>query len=146
MERQILIEERHMHNLIFRKMRSPAEDDSKHRGFRLQGMIISYLCEHAGERICQKDLETEFFVRGSTMAAALGQLEQEGYIVRNSDTDDRRLKVVTPTPKAEDAYRRLSERFKSMEKSLVKGISREELSVYFRVVDRICNNLEAEDQ
>ncbi len=148
MEKQVLFEERRLHNLIFRKMGCVREGEGKgeKRSFRLAGMIVSYLCEHAGERICQKDLEAEFFVRGSTMAAALNRLESEGFICRRADEADKRLKVVTATPKAEEAYARLSSHVRAMEKSLVVGITPEQLSVYFEVVDKICNNLEAVNQ
>ena len=146
MERHILFEERRLHNLIFRKMRCISGDDKERRRYKLQGMIVSYLCEHPGERICQKDLESEFFVRGSTMATAISQLEQAGYVERRSDDGDRRLKVVTPTDSAKRAYENISAHFKDMEQVLVRGISAEELSVYFNVVDKICNNLEAENK
>lgn len=146
MERHILFEERRLHNLIFRKMRCISGDDKERRRYKLQGMIVSYLCEHPGERICQKDLESEFFVRGSTMATAISQLEQEGYVERKSDNVDRRLKVVTPTESAKSAYENLSVHFRDMEKTLTRGISPEELSVYFKVVDKICKNLEAENK
>lgn len=146
MERQVLFEERRLHNLIFRKMGCVREGEGEKRSFRLAGMIVSYLCEHAGERICQKDLEAEFFVRGSTMAAALNRLESEGFICRRADETDKRLKVVTAMPKAEEAYARLSSHVRAMEKSLVVGITPEQLSVYFEVVDKICNNLEAVNQ
>lgn len=144
MERQILLEERRLHNLIFRKMRC-VKSEGEQRSYRLQGMIISYLCEHPEDRICQKDLEAEFFVRGSTMAAALNQLEQSGYVERRTDNGDRRLKVVTATSKAGEAYAHMASKFRQMEKAIVSGITPEDLSVYFKVVDKICDNLEAED-
>ena len=114
------------------------------RGYRLQGMIIAYLCERPDERICQKDLEAEFFVRGSTMAEALNQLEAAGYIERRTSDDDRRLKIVSPTLKATEAYAGMEDHIRTMEESLTRGVDPRDLAVYFEVVDKICNNLEAE--
>ena len=107
-------------------------------------MIIAYLCERPDERICQKDLEAEFFVRGSTMAEALNQLEAAGYIERRTSDDDRRLKIVRPTLKATEAYAGMEDHIRTMEESLTRGVDPRDLAVYFEVVDKICNNLEAE--
>ena len=144
MEKQVLFEERRLHNLIFRKMGCVREGEGEKRSFRLAGMIVSYLCEHADERICQKDLEAEFFVRGSTMAEALNQLETAGYIERRTSDEDRRLKIVRPTLKATEAYAGMEDHIRTMEESLTRGVDPRDLAVYFEVVDKICNNLEAE--
>ena len=143
MDKQILLEERRLHNLIFRRLQRMSGSRGG-RGYRLQGMIIAYLCERPDERICQKDLEAEFFVRGSTMAEALNQLEAAGYIERRTSDDDRRLKIVRPTLKATEAYAGMDDHIRTMEESLTRGIDPRDLAVYFEVVDKICNNLEAE--
>lgn len=143
MDKQILLEERRLHNLIFRRLQRMSGSRGG-RGYRLQGMIIAYLCEKPDERICQKDLEAEFFVRGSTMAEALNQLEAAGYIERRTSDDDRRLKIVWPTLKATEAYAGMEDHIRTMEESLTRGVDPRDLAVYFEVVDKICNNLEAE--
>lgn len=143
MDKQILLEERRLHNLIFRRLQRMSGSRGG-RGYRLQGMIIAYLCEKPDERICQKDLEAEFFVRGSTMAEALNQLEAAGYIERRTSDDDRRLKIVRPTLKATEAYAGMEDHIRTMEESLTRGVDPRDLAVYFEVVDKICNNLEAE--
>lgn len=143
MDKQILLEERRLHNLIFRRLQRMSGCRGG-RGYRLQGMIIAYLCEKPDERICQKDLEAEFFVRGSTMAEALNQLEAAGYIERRTSDDDRRLKIVSPTLKATEAYAGMEDHIRTMEESLTRGVDPRDLAVYFEVVDKICNNLEAE--
>ncbi|HIW03108.1 MAG TPA: MarR family transcriptional regulator [Firmicutes bacterium] len=143
MDKQILLEERRLHNLIFRRLQRMSGSRGG-RGYRLQGMIIAYLCERPDERICQKDLEAEFFVRGSTMAEALNQLEAAGYIERRTSDDDRRLKIVRPTLKATEAYAGMEDHIRTMEESLTRGVDPRDLAVYFEVVDKICNNLEAE--
>lgn len=143
MDKQILLEERRLHNLIFRRLQRMSGSRGG-RGYRLQGMIIAYLCERPDERICQKDLEAEFFVRGSTMAEALNQLEAAGYIERRTSDDDRRLKIVSPTLKATEAYAGMEDHIRKMEESLTRGVDPRDLAVYFEVVDKICNNLEAE--
>ena len=143
MDKQILLEERRLHNLIFRRLQRMSGSRGG-RGYRLQGMIIAYLCEKPSERICQKDLEAEFFVRGSTMAEALNQLEAAGYIERRTSDEDRRLKIVRPTLKATEAYAGMEDHIRTMEESLTRGVDPRDLAVYFEVVDKICNNLEAE--
>ena len=121
MDKQILLEERRLHNLIFRRLQRMSGSRGG-RGYRLQGMIIAYLCERPSERICQKDLEAEW---------------------RTSD-EDRRLKIVRPTLKATEAYAGMEDHIRTMEESLTRGVDPRDLAVYFEVVDKICNNLEAE--
>ncbi len=146
MEKQILLEERRLHNLIFRSIKLCDEKSDAPLSYRLRGMIIGYLCEHEGKEVYQKDLEAEFFVRGSTMAASLAQLEEDGFIVRKQAERDRRLKFVEATDKAKDLHDRFAERVKDWEKRLVDGIDPEELEIYFKVVDKLCSNMEAEKQ
>ncbi len=143
MDKHVLLEERRLHNLIFRRLQRMSGSRGG-RGYRLQGMIIAYLCERPNENICQKDLEAEFFVRGSTMAEALNQLETAGYIERRTSDEDRRLKIVRPTLKATEAYAGMEDHIRTMEESLTRGVDPRDLAVYFEVVDKICNNLEAE--
>lgn len=78
------------------------------------------------------------------MAEALNQLEAAGYIERRTSDDDRRLKIVSPTLKATEAYAGMEDHIRTMEESLTRGVDPRDLAVYFEVVDKICNNLEAE--
>lgn len=146
MDKHILLEERRLHNLIFRNMRLCDAENNHPLSYRLRGMIIGYLCEHDGEDVYQKDLESEFFVRGSTMTESLAQLEEDGYIERRQAERDRRLKCVVATEKAKVIHARFAERVKEWEKRLVDGIDPEELAIYFKVVDKLCSNMEAEKQ
>ena len=110
----------------------------------MQGWVLGYFTRHERDDIFQKDLEAEFFVRGSTMAEALNQLETAGYIERRTSDEDRRLKIVRPTLKATEAYAGMEDHIRTMEESLTRGVDPRDLAVYFEVVDKICNNLEAE--
>lgn len=146
MDKQVLLEERRLHNLIFRNMRVCDAENKAPLSYRLRGMIIGFLCEHEGEDVYQKDLEAEFFVRGSTMTASFAQLEEDGYIVRRQGVRDRRLKSVVATEKAKEIHSRFSARVKEWEKRLIDGIDPDELAIYFKVIDKLCSNMEAEKQ
>ena len=138
-----MLEERRLHNLIFRNMRL-CDNDNQPLSYRLRGMIINYLCENEGKEVYQKDLEAEFFVRGSTMAKSLAGLEQDGYVKRVQAAKDRRLNAVAATDKAKELHARFAERVKDWEKRLIEGIEPSDLAVYFKVVDKLCSNMEAE--
>ena len=66
------------------------------------GWIIGYLAEHKDEDVFQKDIETTFSIRRSTVSNMLGLMEKKGLIRRQSVRSDARLKKLTLTDKALD--------------------------------------------
>ena len=62
----------------------------------MQGRVPGYFTHHEGQEIFQRDLETEFRVRRSTMTQLLNTMESGGLIERVECEKDRRLKKNSP--------------------------------------------------
>ena len=65
----------------------------------LHGMIVSYVAEQGSCRMV--DIADFCEVRPQSMATAIGQLEQLGYLFRINSKEDLRSKMITLTPRGE---------------------------------------------
>ena len=140
-EKFIGVELSKVNNLMKRDfIKSSAENDNEAVG--KHGWIISFLAEHRGEDIYQKDIETKFSIRRSTVSNMLKLMEQKGLIVREGVSGDARLKRISLTQKSIDIHRRLLEQIREKEKLLRRNISNEELTAFFETLEKIRKNIE----
>ena len=109
------------------------------------GWAIGFFYHNRDRDVFQKDFEQEFNIRRSTASNILALIEKNGLITRESVPYDARLKKITLTQKALDVQSVVEKAFESLEDTMKKGISEEELEVFFRVIDKINNNLERTD-
>lgn len=103
--------------------------------------IIDYISEHEGKDIFQKDLEEEFSIRRSTATGILQLMEKNDLIMRKSVSHDARLKKLVLTPKALEIQHEIREEIKAHDKKLSRGISEDDLEVFFKVMKKIRKNL-----
>ncbi len=88
-EKYIGIEISKINNLMKRDLiKTAAENDTENLG--KHGWIIGFLAEHQNEDIFQKDIETNFSIRRSTVSNMLKLMEQKGFITRESVSGDAR--------------------------------------------------------
>ena len=109
------------------------------------GWAIGYLHQNSDRDIFQKDFEQEFNIRPSTASNILSLIEKNGLITRESVPYDARLKKIVLTQKAIDIHQIIENSFEKLEDKLKDGISQEELDIFFRVIDKINNNIERND-
>lgn len=109
------------------------------------GWAIGFFYHNRDRDIFQKDFEQEFNIRRSTASNILALIEKNGLITRESVPYDARLKKITLTQKALDIQSIVDKAFENLEKNIKKGISDEELQVFFKVIDKINSNLERND-
>lgn len=107
----------------------------------VQTRTLHFIECHASEEIYQKDLEKELNIRRSTATEILNVLERDGYIERLSVEKDKRLKRLVVTRKAKDLSERMVRDIEQMERTLRKNLSEEDLTVFYRVMDQIKQNL-----
>ena len=108
---------------------------------KTQGGIIHFL-SHSERDIFQKDIEAEFKIRRSSVSVILSSMEKSGYIRRESVDYDARLRRIVLTEEAMELHREIHRLFDEYDRSLVEGLSEEELQVFFRVMDKIKYNIE----
>ena len=97
----------------------------------MHGWIIRYLYENREQDIFQKDIEQRFAVGRSTVTNLIQLMEKKGFVKRESVKQDARLKKVILT---EDIVEHIEE-------ELSEGISEEELHIFYKVLDRINQNV-----
>lgn len=107
-----------------------------------QGRTLHFLLAESCTDIYQKDVEQEFCLRPSTATCLLKQLEQQGMITRVPDSRDARLKKIVVTEKALAHKKKVIEELQQLERELADGISDEDMEVFYRVVEKMLENLE----
>ena len=118
----------------------------------MHGWIIRYLYENREQDIFQKDIEQRFAVGRSTVTNLIQLMEKKGFVKRESVKQDARLKKVILTEKGiADGYDLTGAKLTSqesfedivehIEEELSEGISEEELHIFYKVLDRINQNV-----
>ena len=107
----------------------------------INAWIIDYLARNEGKDIFQKDIEKQFKIGKSSIAGTLKMMEEKGIIVRKSFKGDARLKRVNLTDKGREYAHRMEQGKDDMEKKICKGLTEEELELFFYVVKKMQDNL-----
>ena len=105
-----------------------------------QGRILHFILAQP-EAVFQKDIEEEFCLRPPSASGILKLMEQNGLITRVSTDYDARLKQIMVTPKAALLQEQVIRDVTELEMSLVKDISPEDLETFFRVIQKMSDNL-----
>jgi DNA-binding MarR family transcriptional regulator len=107
----------------------------------MQGRVIGFLTHHHSKDVFQRDLEREFQVRRSTASAILQTMERDGLLKREPVAWDARLKRLVLTHRAEALHGQFRGMMAQAEAAITRGVTPEELDVFFRVVDKFEHNL-----
>ncbi|MGN0597982.1 MAG: MarR family winged helix-turn-helix transcriptional regulator [Ruminiclostridium sp.] len=110
---------------------------------RSQVWVIKYLSEECKNvDIYQRDLEKAFNIRRSTATGMLQLMEKKGLIRRLPVPHDARMKKLVLTDYAIQISERMEKNIDTMEETLRKGITEEEIRVFNTVCNKIMKNLE----
>ena len=107
----------------------------------VQAHTLRYLDEHKEEDIFQRDIEKVLNVRRSTCTEILNVLERDGYIERHSVDSDKRLKKLVLIAKTKELHLTISKNVERLEALLKKDINEEELEIFFKVIDKMKQNV-----
>lgn len=128
-------------NLLRRKVLETAGTPEGDDFTEMQAKILGFLCHNQDQEVYQKDIEEAFYIRRSTASRLLKRLEADGFILRQPVSWDARLKRVTTTPKAEALHQEIMERIASVERTLTRDISQQELDQFLATVEKLKRNL-----
>lgn len=109
------------------------------------GWALGYLHRNRDRDIFQKDFEKEFDIRRSTASHILSLMEENGMITRESVPYDARLKKIVLTEKAMNIQEEVMQFFDKLEQEFEKNITKEELEIFYSVLDKINDNIERID-
>ena len=130
---------RHLNHIMDRNFCHPRNEKDGTTPYH--GRIIGYLYKNRDIDVFQRDIESHFGIRRSTVTKVLQAMENNGLIVRTAVLSDARLKKITLTRKAEDMHEHFREEIDSFEEMLSEGLSEAELECFFTVTEKIYNNL-----
>ncbi|MCD8219466.1 MAG: MarR family transcriptional regulator [Ruminococcus sp.] len=105
------------------------------------GYLLRYLYENQSQDIFQRDIEKKFSLSRSTVTVTLQVMEKNGLILRESVDQDARLKRITLTQKARDLHRQIENEIESFEAYATAGVTEEERTVFFTVIQKMRKNL-----
>ncbi len=117
-------------------------------GFKETGLSTSmtsvavFLSLHRDSVVYQKDIELALNLGKSTTSALLKSMEAEGYVTREYEGSDARLKKVMATEKAIDISRDIVAVFDSFYARLTEGIAAGDLDIFNRTLAKIKANAE----
>ncbi len=132
-----------IHHIISRKVDAAVISSIDNNLTVPQAYVIDFIYMEGKEKdIFQKDLEKEFDLKRSSVSLMLNNMEKSGLIQRVPVAEDARLKKIILTEKAIMLNKNISNAINSIENKLSENITLEEINVFYKVLDKIRNNLE----
>ncbi|MBP1546371.1 MAG: MarR family transcriptional regulator [Oscillospiraceae bacterium] len=127
-----------MNNLISEKGYPLTAEQSRVLGF-IQCSTENGSCVH------QKDIEKHFGIKRSSVASILSNMEKGGYIFREVDKRDARIKRVILTEKGRELQKEIRLTVDMIEEILSRNMSAEEKSEFIRLTQLALENLKSAD-
>ena len=97
--------------------------------------FVLAICHNPGRS--QEELAKELCLNKSTVARVLTNLEEQGYIIRKSDKEDKRKFLVFPTEKMLKIFPKVRAVAKEWNSLISADISEEEMAVFYSVLAKM---------
>jgi len=109
-----------------------------------QGQVIRFLDrrEHEQELTLIKDIEQEFKITKSVASNLVKRMVQNGLVELEVNPSDKRAKFVHLTEKSRSQMKQIKSFFDRMNRSLLDGISEENLAIFEEVMGQLQANVE----
>lgn len=131
---------RHLDNAIS----GVAADDSEPISGR-NFWILRYLDTHRDRDVFQKDLESAFKIRRSTVSKTVELMEQKQLLVRESVNGDARKKRLRLTPKADAVLAEMAKAVDALERDVRAIFSPQDYDTIMRLLRQLCVFLDTPD-
>ena len=153
MEKRVLYQIKTLDKLIFRTLMGDVgfdekriEEIKKNKVITpTQMYIISYILKSPEGEVEQKDLEKVLNLRRATVSGVLHTMEKIDLIVRITNELDTRKKKIRLNSKAEEIFCENRKNFEKLEKIVRRDIEEEDLEVFFRVVEKMKQNIKSNE-
>lgn len=109
-----------------------------------QMQIIEYMLKHDQEDVYQKDLEKVLRLRRATVSGVLQTMEKNNLISRITNQEDTRTKKIILNENTKKLFLENKKKFDEIEEKIIKGISNENLNLFFQVIEEMKKNIERE--
>ena len=140
MKRLIGAEIRNLQNLIARSLDKFTGSIQEVSLSGSNFFILKYLSENRNRDVFQRDIEKVSSITKSTCSKVLSVMESKGLITRSA-IDDARFKKIEITPLGEELSKKIDERVYAHDKSLVEGLTEEQIQTFLFCIDTIKSNI-----
>lgn len=103
--------------------------------------IIGYLYCNRERDVYQRELETQFNIRRSTVTQTVQLMEKNGILERVPAENDARQKKLLLTKRGMEMQEKGMQCLNDFEKRLTEGITAEEQEQFYQIVDKLIDNL-----
>ena len=109
-----------------------------------QGQVIRFLDyrEESGQAVLIKDIEQELNITKSVASNLVKRMVQNGLVELEVSPNDKRAKYVRLTDKSRSQMKPIKSFFDRMNRSLLDGISEENLAIFEEVMGQLQANVE----
>lgn len=101
---------------------------------------LRVLARH-GDAMPQTELAARVGVEAPTLVGILDGLVRDGYVSRRASTNDRRVKTIHLTAKAQRKSEQIDQIAKKLRAEIIQSINADELNTAVRVLDSVKNTL-----
>ena len=105
-----------------------------------QGRVLHFILAQSSD-VFQKDIEEEYSLRPSTATELLKKMEKNGLIRRDAMASDARMKRIVVSEKALQYKDMVLADITALEDELTKDISQNELDIFFKVIEKMLDNI-----
>ena len=109
-----------------------------------QGQVVRFLDsrEENQELVLIKDIEQELNISKSVASNLVKRMVQNGLVELEASPSDKRAKFVRLTDKSRSQMKQVKSFFDRIDRSLLEGISEENLAIFEEVLDKLQANVE----
>ena len=109
-----------------------------------QGQVMRFLdhCEQKEELVLIKDIEQELNITKSVASNLVKRMVQNGLVELEASPSDKRAKFVHLTEKSRSQMKQVKSFFDRIDRSLLDGISKENLLIFEEVMGQLQANVE----
>lgn len=108
--------------------------------------ILNYLDQHPDQMTGQKDLQNYLHVSNATINGLVNRLEQNGYIYRITNSEDKRMVSIHPTEKANQIKDLFLTTIYNLEQKMMAHIAPDKQEELVNLLEQMIQNIESEDQ
>jgi MarR family transcriptional regulator for hemolysin len=108
-----------------------------------QWQVLAWISLEGGE-LAQSDLADRLKIEPPTLAGILERMERDGWVRRATDPDDRRKKIVRPTPAVEPVWKRMVACAKQVRARAFRGLSAESIRQTREALATVLKNLSSD--
>ncbi len=110
----------------------------------LQARILGFIDKNDRDKkdVYQKDIETEFKIRRSSVTSVLNTMEKNGFIQRRSVENDGRLKKIILTDKAKQMGKIHHATIDRFEQNLLDNMTDEEIETLKYLLNKVTQNID----